>query len=147
MKEKTWDTPNKMHFASGFATFDRQTNIITTGNVIANTQYSWFIRSYYETECNGFSFPPGHLQMSDLKFFTKEGLPEEVVGFIRKIDTGESVILYNFHHWLGPSHRPRLVMDGWVLTDSEHNHIKTWHARGSIKSMLAVEEANKYVCN
>ena len=37
MKQPTWDTPNKMHFNSAFAAFNKQTNLITPGNAYCNT--------------------------------------------------------------------------------------------------------------
>lgn len=40
---------------------------VYTGNVWSGLQYSNFIRSEHETECNGFTNPPGKLRDFDLK--------------------------------------------------------------------------------
>lgn len=52
---------------SGFKTFDKQTNCITTGNALCSTQHSGYIRPYCEVECDGFSFKEGELMEYDLK--------------------------------------------------------------------------------
>ena len=46
MREKEWVNGNKMKIETGHKTFDRQTNIISTGNIIANTLWGFFIRPY-----------------------------------------------------------------------------------------------------
>lgn len=66
MQKVTWDNPNKMHIESEYKTFNKQTNYIGTGNVIANTQFSTFVRPFTETKCNGYDFQEGHLQNYDL---------------------------------------------------------------------------------
>ena len=43
MKHATWDNPNKMHIDTGYKLFDKQTNVISYGNVYANTQTSSYI--------------------------------------------------------------------------------------------------------
>lgn len=40
------------------------------GNVISDTQFSSFIRSHDQTECNGFTFSPGQLRAFDIGSFS-----------------------------------------------------------------------------
>ena len=54
MKSRTWDNPNKMHFESDYKLFNKQTNVISRGNVIANTQYSTYIRPYSKIKNYGY---------------------------------------------------------------------------------------------
>ncbi|GAI19621.1 unnamed protein product, partial [marine sediment metagenome] len=66
MKEKTWDSPNKMHFDSPLKAFNKQCSLITTGNQIGNVVLSNYVRPFDEVECNGFTSEPGHLQNYDI---------------------------------------------------------------------------------
>ena len=52
MKQIIWENPNKMHMDSGFKLFDKQTNLISTGNVFATTQRSVFIAPWREKARN-----------------------------------------------------------------------------------------------
>ena len=83
MKEHEWATPNRMKFDSLHKTFNRQVSCISTGNHIGNTVYSSYIRAYNQTECNGHTFPKGHLQEYDLGWLVKEA-PEEAKEYITK---------------------------------------------------------------
>ena len=76
MKKREWENPNKMRFESEFKTFNKQVNLITTGNAICNTQMSMFIRPYKETKCNGFENPEGHLMRWDLQYFSN--IPQNI---------------------------------------------------------------------
>lgn len=65
---------------SGHKTFDNQTNVLdNSGNMIARTQYSHYIRNYNETQCNGETFKQGELQNYDMK-----RLPYNVKQYINK---------------------------------------------------------------
>ncbi|MCG3655388.1 hypothetical protein L5F23_01565 [Aliarcobacter butzleri] len=52
MKKFGYTSNGKLKISTGFKTFDEQSNYLGTGNVIANTQFSWYLRPTYETECN-----------------------------------------------------------------------------------------------
>jgi hypothetical protein len=82
---------------SGWKEFDRQTNFLATGNVIANTQISFFIRPWCETECNGFTRREGELMKYDLNQFGKWHIPADLLVTIEDKNRKESVILYLFH--------------------------------------------------
>ena len=144
MKKHTWDNPNKMHFESPHKTFNRQTQCISTGNVIANTQYSNYIRPYGETECNGFTNPPGHLQDWDLtKNIVASTLPGQIREEIRQLTRENGGIVYNFHHWKGD----RRIDNGIVLTARDHKLVKIWYLNPSWKAQAAIGEAVKYITN
>lgn len=142
MKKKTWDNGNKMHFESGHKAFDHQTDCISTGNVWANTQYSGYIRSHLELECNGFFNDPGHLRNYDIKQFNFAlfgGVRQWLQDYKEK-----KVILYVWKHYNGQ----KRIIDGITITDEDHNKLATFFPYGhSYKASLAVNEAEKYVCN
>lgn len=41
------------------------------GNACTDAQFSWHIRAFSDTSCNGFNFLPGSLRESDLKPFSR----------------------------------------------------------------------------
>lgn len=84
----------KMIIHSDFKTFNEQTNCISFGNAIANTQYSNFIRPYNETICNGKHFEKGYLRDYDLQFFEK--LNEQILSYIHEITENKGCMVYEF---------------------------------------------------
>ncbi len=111
---------------TGWKTFDRQTNCISTGNMIANTQLSLYIRPYRETECNGNAFKPGELLEADLKAFGYRP-PDDVMDILRDKGREKSVILYMFStsEWVGNIVGRRMrVPFLWVVTDYDHGLIR-----------------------
>ncbi len=120
--------------------------IISTGNVIADTQYSGYIRSYEATKCNGYITEKGHLQDYDLSFFIKYGVPNYIIEAVKKSTLIKNTIFYIFKHYIGD----KIVIDGCVLTtgyNDDYKLIEKWYLRNSIKSIQAVNEAIKYITN
>jgi len=146
MKKIKWINGNKMLFESDHKTFNRQTNCISTGNVIADTQYSGFIRPYNETECNGFTNPKGHLQEYDLNWLLKD-VPGYVKDWIRKYAKTKSVIAYHFFY----RNKERRKIDiGYVVTTPEYKKNKLlnkWYAENTQKVRSVLDEAIKYIVN
>ena len=140
MKKKEWATPNRMKFESLHKTFNKQVSTITTGNHIGNTVYSGYIRSYNETECNGFTSPKGHLQEYDLGNIVKEA-PTIAKDFVRQHGKDRKFILYVFFHW----YDGRRIIHGAVITTPEYRPIATFYTRSSLKSMSIIDEAKKYI--
>jgi hypothetical protein len=137
LKKIEWANPNKMKFESGHKLFDRQTNYLSTGNVIANTQFSSFIRAGNCTVSPvGEHVPEGVLQDFDLNPF--KGLPRFIREFIRKVGKDKSVIMYELRHWYGRTK----VVDGYVVTDADYKHLKTFYINKRARN--AVDEALKY---
>ena len=94
----TWSKNGmKMIIHTDFKEFNRQTNCISRGNVIANTMYSNYIRPYDETiNPIGKEVEPGHLQAFDLKYFS---ISNELRDFIEKQE--KQVCLYEFFIYKG----------------------------------------------
>lgn len=146
MKEKVWDNPNKMHFDSPHKTFNEQCSLITTGNQIGNIVYSNFVRPFSETECNGFTNEPGHLQNYDItENIVGPTLSQNIREEIRKLTHDKGGIVYNFHHWNGN----KRIDDGIVLTTKDYKLIKVWYVNKGWywRSRWAVDEAVKYITN
>lgn len=131
---------------TGWKEFDRQTNLITTGNVFANTQYSSYIRPWKETECNGFVNKEGHLMNYDLRPFVQYRMPRHIEAIIRDKDRADSVILYMFFIL---NEQKQVEPFGWILTDRQHNYL----AKGltfdfgvnARKRLNALLEVRKYI--
>jgi hypothetical protein len=154
MKTIEWDNPNKMKFFSGHKAFDKQTNYISTENVAANTQYSSFIRSWNNDGKGLIDYDRNKREPEWLFNFDITPFKETFSEF-RKIETDltnrskqwtESHILYAFFHINLQPYR-RKILHGFVLTDRNHNHVKTWYFGSSYKSWDLVEEAKKYITN
>lgn len=133
---------------SGHKGFDRQTNMVGTGNIIASTQLSSHVRGRLCTECNGFTQEPGHLRDFDLRpWLDNRSLHRHVQKFVlaetEKLGD-HGVWLYQFHHQAGDGNR---VIHGYVVTDYEHNLLRTFVTGPTSKSGLVVEECSMYVAN
>ena len=131
---------------SGWKEFDRQTNFLATGNVIANTQISSFIRPWCETECNGFTRREGELMKYDLNQFGKWHIPADLLVTIKDKNRKESVILYLFYTMT----KDRYVKPfGWVLTTKDHRYINSRVIRewgeSYVKRSAALSEAIRYI--
>ena len=146
MKKDEWATPNRMKFESLHKTFNRRVSLITRGNQIGNTVLSFHIRAFNELECNGRVNKPGHLQEYDLDNFKDSRFSPQLRGvkdFIRREGKTKKFILYVFFHYNGN----RRITHGAVITDAEHNHVKSFLFNLTRKSMSVIEEARKYITN
>ena len=149
MKEHTYNkTGTRQLINSGWKEFDRQTNLLTTGNAYCNTQYSGFIRPYRKTSCNGFEFEQGHLLASDKKPFNKFGIPERIETILNDQNRENSVILYMF---FVRNQYKQVEPFCWLVTDSNHDeicHVIVQRYKSSLtKRIQAANEAIKYVTN
>lgn len=104
---------SRMILDTKLKTFNTQTSLITVGNVIADTQYSNYIRPYNEIECNGRTRPKGELRDYDLQFFT---LNEKVRNYVLKHTENESGILYQFHFY---NARKEKIIIGWIFEQNK----------------------------
>lgn len=143
MKQHKWATPNRMLFESGHKTFDRQANYVSHGNVYSNVQTSSYVRAYSETECNGFTRPPGHLRDFDLKGFTD--MPGHVRNYILHATQNRMVIVYKFFHVANG----RKTVHGWVVTSihPEYRLLDYFVTGPTYKSYSVILEAIKYITN
>lgn len=145
LKTIEWDNPNKMHMDSGFKLFDKQTNLITTGNVYANTQYSSYIRPYKEIKNYGYTGNPGDFLKLDMESF--RGVPEIMKEVIYDRNREKSVILYQFKVF----HGKKKEIIGYVLTTYDYKYIShvtfNPYRCNYIKRENAIYEAMKYICD
>jgi len=128
---------------TGHKTFDRQLVCASTGNVIGGGQYSNYIRPYTETECNGFTRPPGHLQNFDLQHFS---LSDRLRSLVKKYTQDKSRILYKFYHYNGDTE----ITHGYVLTegyDENYKLVDYWVTGPTYKSWLVIEGVLPYITN
>lgn len=149
MEKIKWENPNKMHIDSGFKLFDKQTNVISTGNVFANTQRSVYIAPWCETERNHTSFKEGELTKADLKFGGFTGnLPLSINRIVYDKNRKEQIILYAFRVFKNGQEN----VIGYVVTDYNHNYIEhcvvnAWTNASYSKRECAILEAMRYICN
>lgn len=135
--DKTGNRPLGVN--TGCKPFDKQTNYLGEGNVIANTMIGRHIRPHAKTECNGFTSKPGHLQDFDLNPLRLLHTPNYVLQFVREIAKVDAVWLYMFFHY---SNNNKIV-HGYVVADHRNSHIRTFVLRNE----KVVHFARDYVCN
>lgn len=146
MKKAVYNnTGSRQIVNTGFKTFDKQTNCITTGNAYCNTQFSSFIRPWSKTECNGFERPCGELMKFDLKNFGAFRIPNFIMEKIEDKERKQSVILYMF--FIRREHK--IIPFCWILSDYNHNLIAMDVADYycTQKRINAMCEISKYITN
>jgi hypothetical protein len=115
-----------MIIESGYKVFDQQSNCITRGNAICNTQYSLFIRSHEDTENYGFYFKRGELLESDLAHF-KPYTPNYILQKIREYNKKDRSYFYMFFINRGGRMKPW----GFLLLNYESDKIIFQQAVGT----------------
>jgi hypothetical protein len=141
MKKARWISGNHMLFESECKTFNRQCDLITTGNVWGVVQFSQFIRPTNEVECNGATFKPGELRDFDLKPFSLHQFPSVRKAVMEYANAGKKIILYKFRHFNGQKE----IIHGFVITDANYKLLKKFITRPTYKSWSVIEEAIKYI--
>lgn len=140
----------KMIVNSDFKEFNKQTNCISSGNVIANTMIGWSIRPYDEVECNGKKFEKGELQNSDLEGFD---IHQELRNFIKERGTK----LYLYEIFIHKEERKKVI--GWLVeengkiiyTELEHKNFSSKNLKEKGQSAIdlvknIIEEDNGILC-
>lgn len=94
MKRAIYNRQGRQIINTGYKKFDNATNCISTGNIIANTQYGCYIRPYSKLFCNGNRFEAGHLMNHDLQGF--KNVSPYILGIIKDKERKDNVILYQF---------------------------------------------------
>lgn len=112
----TWSKNGmKMIIDSGYKTFDKQTNYITSGNVISNTQFGNYIRPYFETTNPvGQKVKEGYLREYDLKYFKRNEMSNTFKDWLYNVTRIKKMILYEFFIYRNDN---REVV-GWLVEDS-----------------------------
>jgi len=142
MKAKIWSNPNRMLVNTGHRTFDRQTNVISTGNIIADTQAAFYVRGELEVTCWGDTvYKPGHLRDYDLGAF--RGIPGYIRAHILKHTNGteKSVWVSMFFHHRGEQR----IVHGYVITTPDHKLLGKFVTGPTYKSELVIEGVLPYV--
>lgn len=140
----TWSkSGNKMIINSDFKEFNKQTNLITRGNVIANTMWGNYIRPYNETiNPVGQVVPEGHLFNFDLQYFH---ISKSMREYIKSLN--REVVLYEIFIY----RNGRKDIIGWLIEDkgriidmtvanSIGNYRKRFSALETVKNII--EEGN-----
>ena len=144
MKMKSWDNPNKMHFDSAFTTFNKQTNLITTGNAYCNTQLSSYVRPYNEVKNGSYTGKRGEFLDFDLRPF--RFVPEKISKILRDKGRKESYILYEFFIY----RNDKREIIGYVLTDKNYRYITSsvncGYGQSYYKRESALRECMEYIC-
>ena len=108
---------NKMIIHSDFKEFNKQTNDISNGNIIASTMYGKYIRPYSETKCNGYEFEKGNLFEYDLQYFSISRSYKEYIKMLG--EQGIKVILYEIFIYRNGEQD----ILGWLIEDSKTGKI------------------------
>jgi hypothetical protein len=136
-----WDKGgNRQVIRTGCRPFDTQISALGQGNVFGSTITGWYIRPYEEVECNGYSFPKGHLQASDLRVFGS--LPVQVAHAVKMPTRTRSGILYKLFHT-----GTRQVVHGYVWSDYDHNMMDMWVTGRHSSSASVVIACLPYLVN
>jgi len=148
MKKIEWENCDKMKIDTSHKTFDRQTNIISTGNIIANTLLGWHVRPFTEVKI-GFGQPdrpPGYLRDFDLRGFSR--MPSRVRELVKELTQEQSVWVYRLFHY---DSNDRRITHGWVVTRSWPGQERGYdillkvYTGPTYKSEYVVNEASEYL--
>lgn len=142
MKKKVWVTPDRMLMQTGHATFDRQTNVISTGNIIANTQNARYVRGELCIKCWGPKvYQPGELRDYDLENWPR--MPPSVRRAVIQATTGQqgSVWVSEFFHHNGH----RKIIHGYIITALDHQLLVMFVTGPTYKSAHVINGVLPYV--
>lgn len=139
---------NKMIINSGYKEFDKQTNLITSGNVIANTMYGNYIRPWNETiNPVGKNVEKGHLFKFDLQYFHIDSIIKDYIKSLNK-----QVILYELFTY---NRNGKKNLIGWLIEDNGiiinmfvengfgKNYNKRYLALQTVKNIIEEKEKNR----
>ena len=147
MKQAKWDYENdRQIIETGHKGFDSQTNLLTHGNILANTMAGRHIRSYNDIKHwkEGESYPPGHLQEWDIEYFDYFDIPKYIRKHVCSMLIDQPGWLYCFYHY---NRKRKKVIHGWMLSDKQHNLMDYWVTGPTQKSWNVVYESIPYVAN
>ncbi len=123
---------------TGHKAFDRaangQSGYVGKGNVISLNQYSCHVRAWNDTECNGFTFAPGHLQTADLGIIRENypGAYRQVEAFVKKPDShfrNNAGWVYVVRHFA--NRKP--VLHGVLVTSLDNKRLAVF-SRGQVSA-------------
>ena len=145
MKQPQWINGDKILCESGHRTFDRQTNVIGDGNMIASTMMGAHVRPKCDVENSvGEIKEPGYLRRYDLNQWTY--LPDSVRQYVKSVTETESAWIYCFFH---RNREGRAIVHGWVIVGPypESRLLKRFVTGPTYKSYNVIEYVAPYVSN
>lgn len=102
---------------TGFKRFDKETNCISYGNIIADTIYGNYIRPYNEVKNGGYIGKPGDFLKFDMQHFKR--IPQHIRAILEDKERKESYCLYElFTHPNG-----NREVFGYILHDRDRRLI------------------------
>lgn len=148
MKKIVWENDNQMKIETLHKTFNKQTKLISTGNVIASTMMGSYIRHWKDDGEGLVDYPRnrranGVLFKYDMDKFMKY-IDTETYKYILEVAmrSNKNVILYMIFH----NNPDGIYTHGFILTDINNNLLK-WFVYGNYKSQNVIETCASYLCN
>ncbi len=142
MKAKVWKNPNRMLVETGHKTFDRQTNIVSTGNIIANTQSAFYVRGEMCVKTwSRTDYEPGYLRNYDLGNWPT--MPTSVRQSVIRLTAGrkDSIWVSELFHYNGD----RCIVHGYIITTPDHHLLDMFVTGPTYKSADVLEGVLPYV--
>ena len=156
MKTAQWDEArDKMIIDTPLKVFNEQTNIITTGNIVAPTMIGRRVRAFNDLSTYAeHNYTPGYLQEFDSDVFVEllqDRYYQASARNLRKLlhihGADRSLYVYMFFHF-GGTHVRKRVIHGIIATDATtHLEVFRIHLGPSYKSMDVLDVCAKYVTN
>lgn len=146
MKKIEWGSPDKMKIETLHKGFNEQTNIISTGNIVANTIIGARIRSWYDK--GSYEKEPkkeGQLFKFDIESFLP--LPFHISNYLEKVAKDKQ---YEQGFWLYHifnQTKTGRVTHGYIVTLSDHTLLRTFVTTVGYKSANVIEVCSKYLSN
>lgn len=123
---------------TGHKTFDRQTNLITAGNVVANTMVGGHIRAYDNVTMGA---KRGDLQKYDLNKFIKMDGFHMLRRYFQNLASEQEFYIYAFFH----KRNDEIIYHGFIITDEDYVYKTTLCVGPTYKSYDILDEVQKYV--
>lgn len=143
---------DREHINTGCAFFDRQHQVLMTGNLMSNTVLGWHVRPYRQRECNGFTWRSGELRYKDVQAFAGLVSPADLLGHLSgRTLLHADLIVYAVFHTKAPLYRQERVLHGVLVTEAAtHRRLaqfepQAFARRGSPKSARIMEVVTPYL--
>lgn len=136
MKRMQYDNRGRPLVCSGHKGFDRQTQTIASGQIVSNTQISYWIRPGSEEK---------NLEwFGNSKTFKWNWVQKRVSEIVK--ESGEPHILYQFHYRpLGTVVDSPKRIFGWVLTKTDGTFIRNFYSDNRMQTYHVVQSVLDYV--
>ena len=129
---------------TGFKRFDKETNYISYGNIIANTIYGNYIRPYNEVKNGGYIGKPGEFMKYDMQHF--KNIPRKIREILEDKERKESYCLYELFTHL----ENRREVFGYILHDRDRRLITSqvicYTGQNYWKRMNAIDYVIDLIC-